>query len=163
MNQFLKKASAWLAAIASACLVFLMLITFIDVLGRYLFNAPVTYSVELTELAMGLVIILGLCLTTYNKTHISVDLLTTMLPKGVLAVLTRLSAITGVIFIGMMAWNFWGKVATTKSDGLATQVLFWPVYPFAAIMAVAATFAALISLYFVFAPPAEHEKESDLS
>ncbi len=140
-----------MATAAAIFLLFLMIITFVDVMGRYLFNAPVTFSVELTELAMGLVIILGLAHTTFNRGHISVDLLAPVLPRGVLALLARLSAVAGAFFIGLIAWKFWGKVASTKSDGLATQILFVPVYPFVAIMAAGATFSALLCCYFIFA------------
>ncbi|MBL4597809.1 MAG: TRAP transporter small permease [Rhizobiaceae bacterium] len=161
MYKLSEKFSKWAAAVASASLVFVMVVTFIDVVGRYVFNTPLTYSVELTKLAMGLVILLGLGLTTFYREHISVDLIPPLLPKSAQSFLRRVSAFTGVVFLGMIAWNFWGKVVAQQSDGLVTQILAMPVYPFTLVMAIGASFSALLSLYFVFMPSLHPNDKSD--
>jgi len=161
MYKLAEKISKWAAAVASVFLLFVMVMTFVDVVGRYAFNSPLIFGVELTEQAMGLTILLGLTLTTFRRDHISVDLLPPLLPLPIQNLLKRFSALTGVFFLGLIAWNFWRKVFVQNSDGLVTQILAIPVYPITAIMAVGATFSALLCLYFVFVPNSHPLKKSD--
>lgn len=160
MYKLAEKISKWAAAIASIFLLFVMIMTFVDVVGRYVFNSPLVFGVELTEQAMGLIILLGLTLTTFHRDHISVDLVPPLLPLPIQALLKRFSALTGAFFLGLIAWNFWRKVFVQNSDGLVTQILALPVYPITAIMAVGATFSALLCLYFVFVPNPHPNKKS---
>ncbi|SVB94388.1 uncharacterized protein METZ01_LOCUS247242, partial [marine metagenome] len=58
-NQKLVKMTRWelgldkvLGFLAALVLMLLMIITFIDVLGRYLFSAPLPGAFELTEIMM---------------------------------------------------------------------------------------------------------------
>ncbi len=53
----------------------LMLITCIDVFGRYLFNNPLTGSTELTEIAVGIVIFSVLPIVSWRNDHVVVDIL----------------------------------------------------------------------------------------
>jgi len=161
MYKLSEKISKWAAAIASVFLLFVTVMTFVDVVGRYAFNAPLTFGVELTRQAMGLIVLLGLALTTFYREHISVDLLPPLLPPSLQSVMRRFSALAGTIFLGLIAWNFWRKVFVQKSDGLMTQILELPVFPFTAIMAVGVTFSALLCLYFVFAPSIQPNKKAD--
>lgn len=149
-----------MAAAASLALVFIMLVTFVDVVGRYFFNAPVTFAVELTELGMGLVVLLGLAHTTFHRGHISVDVLNSILPKMVNAVLARVAALLGLVFVGLVTWRLGDKAFQFADDGLATQVLFVPVYPVVFIMSVAAAVAAVIGLYMLITNRAADESPS---
>lgn len=158
MQSLLKRTANGMAAAASICLLFLMLITFFDVMGRYFFNAPLTYAVELVELGMGLLVMFGLAITTLNRGHIAVDLLANMVSTPVKLVLMRFAAILGFVFIGLMAWRLWDRATNFMSDGLATQVLFLPVFPVVFVMAVSAGIATLIVLLQVFQPQSPERK-----
>jgi TRAP-type transport system small permease protein len=64
-------ALAW----ALAAIVFvLMTITFVDVLGRELFNVPVPASFELTRLALGLMVFVALPLVSAADEHVTIGL-----------------------------------------------------------------------------------------
>jgi TRAP-type C4-dicarboxylate transport system permease small subunit len=134
-----------MAGAACICLVFLMLVTFVDVVGRY-FNAPLTFAVELTELGMGLLVFFGLAMVTMNRGHIGVDLVESVAPDQINALLKRIASLAGVLFIGLMAWRLADRASNFMSDGLATQTLFLPVYPVVFLMAAAAGIATLVAL-----------------
>jgi len=53
----------------------LMLITCVDVFGRYLFNNPLTGSTELTEIAVGIVIFSVFPIVSWRNDHVVVDIL----------------------------------------------------------------------------------------
>ena len=71
--------------------------TFCDVVGRYVFNSPFTFTVEFTQLSMGLIVYLGVGLTTHDRGHIVVDVVTLRLP-GIDA-LPCMSLVTNVLAV----------------------------------------------------------------
>jgi len=62
-------------AISAFTLFALMLITCVDVVGRYVFNSPLTGSTELTEIAVGIVVFSVLPIISWRNQHVVVDLL----------------------------------------------------------------------------------------
>ena len=86
---------------------FLMLITVVDVGGRYLFNSPLIGAFEMTELIMAFIIFSALPMVSKKREHITVDLLTNLLSsrlKNMQAFFTSLVC-GGICFI--MAWRIW--------------------------------------------------------
>lgn len=69
----------WLAfflnALAAVTLFALMLITCVDVIGRYIFNSPLKGSTELTEIAVGIVVFAAFPVISWRREHIVVDIL----------------------------------------------------------------------------------------
>jgi len=68
----------WLAfslnTLAALTLFSLMLITCIDVVGRYVFNHPLTGSTELTEIAVGIIVFSAFPIISWRREHIVVDI-----------------------------------------------------------------------------------------
>jgi TRAP-type C4-dicarboxylate transport system permease small subunit len=145
LGNYIGRIAIALGAVSSAGLVFLMLLTFGDVIGRYFFNAPITFTVEITELLMGLVILLGLGLTTLRSGHIAVDIVSRTLPKPLLRYQAIFSRTCMVFFLTIITWQLFEQTILTYNDGLYTQVIGIYVYPFAAVMALAAGFSCLIA------------------
>ncbi len=152
MQNTIKRISNWMAGAASFCLLGLMLITFADVVGRYFFNAPLVYTVEMVELGMGLMIFFGLGLTTLNRGHIAVDLVAGMVPRVTRAWLAGFSALIAVIFFGLITWRLWDRATNFWSDGLATQILFLPVAPVVFVMAAASGITTLFAVWLLLHP-----------
>tara|TARA_R110000751_G_scaffold107645_11_gene204137 strand:+ start:13948 stop:14484 length:537 start_codon:yes stop_codon:yes gene_type:complete len=157
VDAFLKLLSRWLAGFACLSLLFVMIVTFIDVIGRYFFNSPLTFGVELIQLAMGLIVLFGMAITTLERRHIAVDLLENLLPTGGKKLLACVAAVFCFIFIGLIAWRLWDRGINFLNDGLATDVLFLPVWPIVLLMAFAAAVAALVAFKHIFKPSVERE------
>ena len=150
METLLKHVSKWLAGFACVVLMLVMLITFVDVVGRYFFNAPVTFAVELIQLGMGLLVLFGLALTTFERSHIAVDIAESVAPASVQRILASLAAICGAVFISIIAWRLWDRGVKFLGDGLATDVLFLPVWPSVILMAIAGAIAAVVAIAQIF-------------
>lgn len=58
----------------------LMMITCVDVAGRYLFNSPLTGSTELTEMALAIVVFSIMPMISWRNDHVVVDLLDSFVP-----------------------------------------------------------------------------------
>ena len=152
MQTLIKRISNWMAGAASIFLLGLMLITFADVVGRYFFDAPLVYTVEMVELGMGLMIFFGLGLTTLNRGHIAVDLIAGVVPRVTRAWLAGFSALIAVIFFGLITWRLWDRATNFWSDGLATQILFLPVAPVVFVMAIASGITTLFAIWLLLHP-----------
>ncbi|MCP4071706.1 MAG: TRAP transporter small permease [Hyphomicrobiales bacterium] len=152
MKLLIDRISNWMAGAASVFLLGLMLITFADVVGRYFFDAPLVFTVEIVELGMGLMIFFGLALTTLQRGHIAVDLITGITPKNLHVLLVSFATLVTVIFMGLVTWRLWDRAENFWSDGLATQILFLPVAPVVFLMAIAGGVTTVFAVYLLFHP-----------
>ncbi len=141
-----------MAGAASLFLLGLMLITFADVIGRYFFDAPLVFTVEVVELGMGLMIFFGLALTTLKRGHIAVDLITGITPEKLHVLLVSFATLVTVIFMSLVTWRLWDRAENFWSDGLATQILFLPVAPVVFLMAIAGGVTTVLAIYLLFHP-----------
>lgn len=87
----------WLAFLlelfAGVMLMILMLITCVDVVGRYVFNYPLPGAIELTQFGMAMLVFAIMPVITWRGGHIVVDLLDRYLSNLVLKVLGLISAV----------------------------------------------------------------------
>lgn len=70
-----------LGGLAATFLLVLMLITLVDVVGRYGFNSPVNGSFEITELLLAAIIFSALPLVVAKDQNITVDLIDAFVPR----------------------------------------------------------------------------------
>ena len=64
-----------LGLVVALIMFFMMVLTFIDVVGRQLFDSPVPGGGELTEIALGFVVYIGLPLVCLRREHITIGLM----------------------------------------------------------------------------------------
>ena len=133
-----------------AALVFVMMVlTFIDVVGRQVFNYPVPAGFEITELLMGYTVYLGLPLVCARQEHITIGVLD-HLYKGVArriqgAVLNGLFGVLTLIWTREL-WIHAGKLASHNEILMFLKI---PVAPFVYGMCVFTLLAAAV--FFVLA------------
>ncbi len=135
-----------LRLVAACLLLVMMALTFIDVIGRYVFSAPLPGAFELTEILLGLVIFAGLPLVTLRGEHVSVDLVTSRLSPPMRNFLARAAAVITLAVLSVLAWRLWVLALDLTSYGDATVFLRIPLGPVAAVMAVLAVGGALTAL-----------------
>ncbi len=99
----IKWLALFLHAIGALTLLLLMLITCVDVFGRYLFNNPLTGSTELTEIAVGIVIFSVLPVVSWRNDHVVVDILDHFLSRRIHMIRTILINILISIALSFLA------------------------------------------------------------
>ncbi|MGV2986139.1 TRAP transporter small permease [Vibrio sp. E150_011] len=114
MNGFsLSKAiQRGLEALAAISLLLMMLITFVDVAGRYFFNMPVMGSTELIEILLAVMVFMAFPLVSWNEENICVDLLDNYFPKKWVSfrqVVINLICSFSLILVAMMNWKLAGR------------------------------------------------------
>ena len=134
------RVTTWLARIAASILAVLCVTTFADVIARYFFNAPFTFTVEVTELAMGLIVYLGVGLVTHDNEHVSADVVTSRLSVGLRALVTLTTNVLALAFLAVMVWRVWLRAADLLAKGDITQIWHIPLWPVAFAIAFGGVF-----------------------
>jgi TRAP-type C4-dicarboxylate transport system permease small subunit len=145
-----RRADAVLGIAASALLACLMLVTFVDVVARYLFNRPIRGAFEVTELLLLVLIFAGLPLVSHADEHVTMDFIDRWLGPGGRARLNRIINLVVAALMFFMAWQVWIRAGRVTSYGDATDVLRILYGPFVYFMAAMVALAGLIHLYKVF-------------
>jgi TRAP-type transport system small permease protein len=139
---------------ASALLLCLMVLTFADVVARYLLNRPIRGAFEVTELLLLVLIFAGLPLVSHADEHVTMDFIDRLLPRTALAALVRLvHALVAASFF-FLSWQVTIKAARISRYGDTTDVLGILVGPFIYFMAVMIFLTGLVHLFKVFVPGA---------
>lgn len=135
-----------LEMLAAALLFSMMVLTFVDVVLRYVFNAPIRGSFEVSEAMMAVLIFAGLPMVSRKGEHIAIDTVVRLAPPF----LRRVSALAvqmgcAAALVGM-AWLLWLKGSRFAAAGDVTQTLKLPIAPVVQLMALLTLFTALIHM-----------------
>jgi TRAP-type C4-dicarboxylate transport system permease small subunit len=130
-----------------AALIFAMMaITFIDVIGRYLFDAPVPGAYEIITLLLGVVVYLALPLTTLREEHVTISLLRSLFRGGARRVQLTLVNLFGTIVAAAVAWRLLLQADKLAATGERLAFLKVGVAPFVYLMSAMALAAAVLHL-----------------
>jgi len=107
-----------LSFIAGVAVVALMLHVTVDVLMRGLFKKPPTGTIIfVSNYYMVLVVCLPLALVEMQKSHISVDVVTGLLPRKVRKHLYAWTLLVSASIFGLVAWASWQEAITQYNLG----------------------------------------------
>ena len=135
MNLFLKIKSAitrfnYIIALIGALVVFMtMFIMTADVSARFL-KLPLPGAVELSEIALGVMVFLGWGYTQEQKAHVVIDVVYKRLPLTLRRFLDIADPIFGLVFMGIIGWISVDFILYSKVGGEYTENLMIPVWPF---------------------------------
>ena len=147
-----KRIDAVLGIAASVLLFCMMLLTFADVVARYLLNRPIRGAFEVTELTLLVLIFAGLPLVSHADEHVTMDFIDRVLPPaGQLAVIRLVHAICAAIMF-FLTWQIWLKAGKIAGYGDTTDVLRIAVGPFVYFMDAMIALTGLVHLYKIFVP-----------
>ena len=151
-HKWERRADAILGIAASIILFLMMLLTFVDVVARYLFNFPLRGGFEVTELMLLVLIFAGLPLVSHADEHVTMDFIDRLLPPAALRRLARAVHALCAALMFFLTWQMWLKARTIGGYGDTTDVIKIPVSPFVYFMAAMIALTGLIHLYKMFAP-----------
>jgi TRAP-type C4-dicarboxylate transport system permease small subunit len=148
-SEWGRRVEGLLGVAAATILLAMMLLTFVDVVLRYLFNRPMAGAFEMTELLLLVLIFAGLPLVTYADEHALMDFIDRLLgPRGTRWFERAVQVLcTAVMFL--LAWLVWLKADRIWAYRDATDVLRIVYGPFVYFMAITIGLTGLIHLYKV--------------
>jgi len=161
MSSIAARTYFLLGLVAALLLFFMMTITSIDVIGRYVFNAPLRGAFELTELMLVVLIYAGLPLVSHQNEHIVVDVFDRWMSPAVRRALDVVAhLLAGLTLLGM-TWLLIRKASRIVENGDVTSTLKIGLAPFAYMMGVLVLATAVIHLAHALFPPAAQSGSAD--
>ncbi|QSB16615.1 TRAP transporter small permease [Natronosporangium hydrolyticum] len=121
--------------------------TVVDIVGRTFFNAPMRGTVELTELAVVILVYLGLSYAESRDSHIAVDLLYQRLGVRGRLLLRVFAGAVSLLVISVLTWRLFVYAGQLDTGGYTTGILRLPLYPVAllAVLGAAAFWLAVFA------------------
>ena len=141
-----RRVEVLLGVAASAILFAMMVLTFVDVVARYLFRRPVRGAFEVTELLLLVLIFAGLPLVSYADEHALMDFIDRVLSPRARRALTGLVHVISAAIMFLLAWLVWLKADRIWAYRDATDVLRIVYGPFVYFMAVMIALTGVIHL-----------------
>lgn len=101
------------------------LITFANVIARYIFNSNILWGLEATVFLFAWLVLIGASYGVKHTFHIGIDIVLILVPKPVRKILTLLACAACLLFAGLLlkgAWDYWspfiGKRAFYETNDL---------------------------------------------
>ena len=149
-----------LGAISGTVLFVMMMITAVDVAGRYLFSRPLAGGFELTEMMLAALIYCGLPLVSARREHIVIDTFDPLFSRRLKRGLDMVAEVVCAVALAGVGFLIFLRAGRVVEYGDTTSVLKLPLAPVVYLMAVMITVAALIHLLLIFVPHGEDDGKS---
>jgi TRAP-type transport system small permease protein len=137
------KVLNWVGYISLAGIV---LVTCVDVVGRYCINKPLLGSLEMLELSMAVLGGFAMLYTTTQRGHISVDLLFIRFSRRTQVVIDCFGSLLGFGTWGIIAYQVYLLGMRMLKSGDSTSLLRIPLSPFQFILALGLSLYSLTLL-----------------
>jgi C4-dicarboxylate transporter, DctQ subunit len=113
--KFFKKLDEWLIALLLAAMT---LLTFSQVVMRYVFNSGFTWAVELTGILFAFMIFIGISYGVRVGAHIGVDAVVKLLPSGPRRITSIVAVLLCLVYAGLVIYGSTIYVLKMKSAGI---------------------------------------------
>ena len=149
-HQFIKKTvmlpSKTLSQIGSVVLFVLVIMTAIDVTGRYLFSKPLPATYELTQFMFSITVFFGMAYFGILKRHIKINLLVDKFPPAAQNIIDTFTSLLSLGMCIVLSWQAIVQARVLQLDKLRSDIWHIPVFPFQLLVALALAVLALVLL-----------------
>lgn len=146
VHRWMRRAEYALSVPACGLLLAMMMLTVIDVVGRYLFSSPLRWAFELTEISLAMLIFCGMPAISLHGTHIVTDLVDSLLSlKGRAALMRIVDAVCGLALVGV-AFLLWRRAGSMVESNDKTPVARIELGPIVYVIAVFLALTAVVHL-----------------
>ncbi|MDO8988113.1 MAG: TRAP transporter small permease [Sideroxyarcus sp.] len=138
--KYLKRLDEWLIALMLAAMT---LLTFSQVVMRYVFNSGFTWALELTTVLFACMIFIGISYGVRVGAHIGVDALVKLFPPKPRRVVSVVAVLLCLVYAGMVIYGSMQYVLKMKSAGIELEDMAIPMWMVRAILPVGFVLLAL--------------------
>ncbi len=160
MKNLAARLEIVLGSVSAVVLFLMMMVTAVDVIGRYLFNMPLAGGFELTEMMLAALIFCGLPLVSKRREHIVIDTFDPFMSRQVKQFFNVLADVVCFLTLSGIGYLIFRRAVRVAEYGDTTNVLKLPLAPVAALMGAMIVIAAVIHLALIFVPHADDEGKS---
>jgi TRAP-type C4-dicarboxylate transport system permease small subunit len=133
---------SYLGGCSAAILFILMLLTFVDVVGRDALNAPIPGGFEITQILMAALFFTAIPVVSWRGEHVVVDLFDGVTPPAIAKLKQVAITLMAALSMGVVAWQCWVLGVDLDQSNQVTEYLAIPVGPvliFIAVMSAVTT------------------------
>lgn len=136
MERIFKSIERVLAVLAGLALFMMMILTFVDVIGRYGFNKSIFGSSEMIEVLMVFVIFAGVAFVTASDKHIKVDIFAPIIGRYAPNLQRWIVHIFSLLIYAALTYELGRHMIDSLHSGKRTAVLDFPqwIMPGAAVL-----------------------------
>jgi TRAP-type C4-dicarboxylate transport system permease small subunit len=139
-----KRLVSALEWIMGVTLFVMMMLTFVDVIGRYLLNKPVPGAAEIISFLLAVSLFAGLAIVSGENRHISVTLFQPMLDRRMKRLRIVILRIFSYLTMALISVELFRHTSRMIEFGRSTIVLDWPLWPMTLLMAIASAIAVIL-------------------
>lgn len=139
----------WAATIGLAALVFMVVLTCVDVAGAKLFLLPVPGALDMVQLAQLLAITLAAGLTLMERRHVAVEFFVALLPGSARRVVAFVVELLCLALFVIVVWRLFDYGLHLQEGNEVTPSTQIPLAPFAYTAALALVPVCLVLLQHV--------------
>ncbi|OFZ97202.1 MAG: hypothetical protein A3H35_06090 [Betaproteobacteria bacterium RIFCSPLOWO2_02_FULL_62_17] len=144
VDRFNEAFSGWMGSIGFAAIVFMVILTCVDVLGAKLFLLPVPGSLDMIMLAQLIAIPCAAAMTLLRDRHVSVELFVVRLPRRVQAVIDSVVQLLCLALFVIVVWRLFEHGYHLQTGGEQSPTAHIPLAPFAYAAALATVPVCLV-------------------
>ena len=134
---------------AAAFIALVTAMTFVSVIMRYGFSAPIPDTHDFTRHMVAIAIFWGIACACWRGEHIQVDLLWSALPPRGKFIMDAVATVVLFISMAVLAWIVFARVGVTIRSGMTTADFRLPLWPFLAIASLGLALTVIvIAAYF---------------
>lgn len=122
--------------LVTTMLALMTLLTFSQVVMRYVFNAGFTWALEMTTVFFAVMIFVGISYGVRVGAHIGIDALVKMLPAGLRRAVSILVVLLCLVYAGIVIYGSWIYVSKMRDVGIELDDLPIPLWVVRAILPV---------------------------
>ena len=127
ISKVLDKFSGLLKIIGATALTAMMLLTVVDVIGRF-FKHPIFGSVELVGFLATLVVAAALPYTYKVDGHVGVEILVRLLSKKTQLIIDLFTRTLSLVLFGLVTWQMFLYAKDISETGEVSMNLEFPIY-----------------------------------
>ena len=147
LEKIFDKVSIFLCRISVVIIWLLVIVVAVNVVGRKIFNVTVPGAIEIVQYGTLAMMALAMARTTFTGGHVSVSVITGVLPKAVRCVIEFLALMLSAALMVAALWICVQYIPQTVASGQVTEFHRIPFYLIYGVMAFGLVTAALT---FVF-------------
>lgn len=120
--------------VSAFLLIFMVFVTFVNVISRYILHASISASEELASLLFILLSLFGSAIAVHRKAHLGLTVVTDHLSKKGQDICEIIGNVLGTIFCAILFYEGLLMTTSEKAIGVMTPSMNWPEWIFCAFI-----------------------------
>lgn len=154
VKKWTDNAALAVAVISVIGYIAIVLLTFADIIGKKVFNTPISGTYELVERMMLIAVFSSFAYAQTQRSHINVTIIVERLPRRFKHAVLGLMSLLSVAISATLSYAAYRQSGLSLADSTVTGVLYIPLFPFFVIETIAMVFFTIILIidtYIIFA------------